>query len=406
MKGADAVAGLAGFVGDRFELHAVVEGEDAQLGPVVQAVGGPVDLLELGVVAQRGGADAAVEEEPELLPGGVGRGAAVAGDGEGAAGVGVLERGRPVLAGQPALEQAGHEAVAGAEDVEDLDREAGALLAVVEGGGDRAGEGGGALRAALADQGGGGDGADGAEGGEGVGGAAGDVELLLGADDEVEEVQRGLQLGGDGGALDEALLAEAVAGEAPEVGAVVDVEGGAGAGLAGEAEGLEDGGLGAGVREVGAGGDDGAGVGDEGGVDVVLGERHVGAVLAVEDQRELRLVADAEEDERGQPLGIGDDAAGVDAFGRQRLADEAAHVLVADAGDEAGAQAEAGGAAGDVGGRAADVLVEARHVLEPPADLGAVEVDRGAADGDDVEFGHPPLLPPAAVESPPALPLK
>ena len=247
----DAVAGLAGFVGDRFELHAVVEGEDAQLGPVVQAVGGPVDLLELGVVAEGGGADAAVEEELELLPGGVGRGAAVAGDGEGAAGVGVLERGRPVLAGEPALEQAGHEAVAGAEDVEDLDGEAGALLAVVEGGGDGAGEGGGACGAALADQGGGGDGADGAEGGEGVGGAAGDVELLLGADDEVEEVERGLELGGDGGALDEALLAEAVAGEAPEVGAVVDVEGGAGAGLAGEAEGLEDGGLGAGVARGG-----------------------------------------------------------------------------------------------------------------------------------------------------------
>ena len=78
--------------------------------------------------------------------------------------------------------------------------------------------------AALADQGGGGDGADGAERGEGVGGAAGDVELLLGADDEVEEVQRRLQLGGDGGALDVALLARGVAGEAPEVGAVVDVE--------------------------------------------------------------------------------------------------------------------------------------------------------------------------------------
>ena len=57
-----------------------------------------------------------------------------------------------------------------------------------------AGEGGGALGAALADQGGVGDGADGAERGEGVGGAAGDVELLLGADDEVEEVQRRLQL--------------------------------------------------------------------------------------------------------------------------------------------------------------------------------------------------------------------
>ena len=102
--------------------------------------------------------------------------------------------GRPVLVGEPALEQAGEEAVAGAEHVEDLDREAGAGLAVVEAGGDRALEGDGALRAALADQRRVGDGAHGAERREGVGGAAGDVELLLGADDQVEEVQRRLQL--------------------------------------------------------------------------------------------------------------------------------------------------------------------------------------------------------------------
>ena len=41
----------------------------------------------------------------------------------------------------------------------------------------------------------------GAQGGDGVGGAAGDVELFLGADDQVEEVQRRLQLGGDLGAI-------------------------------------------------------------------------------------------------------------------------------------------------------------------------------------------------------------
>ena len=64
------------------------------------------------------------------------------------------------------------------------------------------------------------------------------MELLLGADDEVEEVQRRLQLAGNLGALDEAALALAVAGDAPQVGAVVDVERGAGAVLAGEGEGL------------------------------------------------------------------------------------------------------------------------------------------------------------------------
>ena len=51
------------------------------------------------------------------------------------------------------------------------------------------------------------------------------------------------------------------------------------------------------------------GRGDVGLVDVGLVERHVGAVLAVEDQREGLLVADAEDDQRGQPLRVGDDAA-------------------------------------------------------------------------------------------------
>jgi hypothetical protein len=46
---------------------------------------------------------------------------------------------------------------------------------------------------------------------------------------------------------------------------------------------------------------------------------------------------------------------------------------------------------GDVGGRAADVFLERPHILQPPADLRAVKVDRGAADGDDVKrarVGH------------------
>jgi hypothetical protein len=50
-----------------------------------------------------------------------------------------------------------------------------------------------------------------------------------------------------------------VAGEAPEVRAVVDVERGARAVLAGEAQRLQDRRLGARVRQMRAGGDDGAG---------------------------------------------------------------------------------------------------------------------------------------------------
>ena len=68
---------------------------------------------------------------------GIGRGAAVARDGEGAAGVGELEARRPVLSGKPAAKQPGEEAVAGTEHVEDLDGETRPGLPVVEAVGDR-----------------------------------------------------------------------------------------------------------------------------------------------------------------------------------------------------------------------------------------------------------------------------
>ena len=42
-----------------------------------------------------------------------------------------------------------------------------------------------------------------------------------------------------------------------------------------------------------------------------------------------------EEDERGQPLRVDLDAGGVDALAAELLEDEAAHLLVADAGDDA-----------------------------------------------------------------------
>ena len=90
---------------------------------------------------------------------------------------------------------------------------------------------------------------------------------------------------------------------------------------------------------------------------------------------------------------IGYDAVGRDALADHLLADEAAHGLVADAGDEARSQAQPRGADGDVGGAAADRLGEGRHVLQPSADLLAVEIDRGAADGDDIQnrlHGIPP----------------
>ena len=202
-------------------------------------------------------------------------------------------------------------------------------------------------------------------------------------------MQRSHELGGDGSGRDVALLAGVVAGEPPQVGAVIDVERRAQALRAGEPQGLQHRRLGARMREMRAGRDHAARVRDEGLVDVGLLQRHVGAVLAVEDQREPGLVADAEDDEGGEPLRVRDHAARVDALAGELLAQEAAHGLVADAGEHGRAQPEPRGADRDVGRRAADILAEGGHVLQPPADLGAVEIDRRAADGDHVERHDP-----------------
>ena len=126
---------------------------------------------------------------------------------------------------------------------------------------------------------------------------------------------------------------------------------------------------------------------DETGIDVGLAERHVGAVLAIEDQRKGVLAFDREEDERGQSLLVDAHAGRDHALAAELLEDETAHLLVADPGDDGRAQAETGGADGDVGRRAADGLGKGGDVFQAGADLLAVEIDGGAADGDDVEGG-------------------
>jgi len=139
---------------------------------------------------------------------------------------------------------------------------------------------------------------------------------------------------------------------------------------------------------VGSGDDDGAGSGDEFLVDVVGRERHVGAVLAIEDQRKGSFVADAEDRESGQPFPVDDHARRLHSLRRELLHDEAAHVLVPDAGHERRTQTQPRRSHRDVGGAAADVFRETRHILQPAADLLAVQVDRGASDRDDVETGR------------------
>ena len=135
-----------------------------------------------------------------------------------------------------------------------------------------------------------------------------------------------------------------------------------------------------------AGHDDRAGRGDEGLVDVVLVERHVGAIVAIEDQRERLLVAHAENHQGGQPLrdrsrcrAVATPSRSICSRMKRPIGSSPTRVMSPDF------RPEPRRADGDVGGAAADRLGEGRHVLQPAADLLAVEIDRGAADGDDVE---------------------
>ena len=124
----------------------------------------------------------------------------------------------------PAAQVAGQEGVAGAEDVQHLDRESADDEALLDARRDRPLEDDAAGDAALHHDGRAGAGADRAQRLERARPAAGDADLLLGADDEVAVGQEFLHLPRDVGRATLALGAAAVAGEAPEHRPVVDVE--------------------------------------------------------------------------------------------------------------------------------------------------------------------------------------
>jgi len=119
--------------------------------------------------------------------------------------------------------------------------------------------------------------------------------------------------------------------------------------------------------------------------DVGFRDRHVGAVLAHEDQRKRVAILDAEDHRTGKTARIGADVRHVAALARDRLDEEMTERVVADARDQARLEPEARAAEGGIGRRAAEVLGEARHVFEPGADLLRVEIDREAAEADHVQ---------------------
>ena len=206
------------------ELAAMVDGEHRQLVPAAAAGGRAVHMFQPRVVAQPERPIRRREERLQFRPRRHRRCAAVARHDQCTTRVAPAAAGRQRLVAQPAAQEAGHERVAGAEHVEDVDGEPGADHAVVERRRDRPVERDAAQRAALADEQRAGGFADRAQRRERVGRAAEDVQFLLGADDEVAKRQDLLEPAGDFRIGDEAVLAAIAPGQTPQHRPVVDVE--------------------------------------------------------------------------------------------------------------------------------------------------------------------------------------
>ena len=296
-----------------------------------------------------------------------------------------VARGGEILPPQPAAQEAGHERVARPEHVEHFDRKPAADDSGFEIVGDRPVIDDAALSAALEHDGRAGDRADRLERLEHAVGADGDHDLLFRADDQVAIGEHGPEPRRHHVRLHVALETRVMAGEAPEVGPIVDVEDHLAAVRLGQRDRFRLRGGGGGPRKMRPGHDDRMGSGDEGLVDVAFVERHVGAVRAIERHRRDALARDGQQHQRRQTLAVDMDAVDGDALANELFADEAAHLLRADPRDQRGLESEARRADGDVGRAAADRFGEAADVFEPAADLLAVEVDQRAADGDQVE---------------------
>jgi hypothetical protein len=130
---------------------------------------------------------------------------------------------------------------------------------------------------------------------------------------------------------------------------------------------------------MGAGNGQRTALGDKGFTDQVRIQRHVGTVFAHKQQREGVAVFQAQQDQRGQALGVDLHLADVAAFGLKGFGEEAAHLLVAHAGDHRAAQAQPCHAKRQVGRAATQVLGHAACVFQVRAKLLRIQIHRQAA---------------------------
>ena len=151
------------------------------------------------------------------------------------------------------------------------------------------------------------------------GDATGDEKFFFGADQQIELRQHLLQLRGDMRVGHVAVLTRAARGQAPQHRAVIDVEHAYHAVAGGVFQSLLRCGAGAGCGQVCAGDGQCAAAGDKALMNGIRINRHIGAVLAHEQQRKGVAVFEAQEHQRGQALRVDLHLAGVAAFALQGL---------------------------------------------------------------------------------------
>ncbi len=186
--------------------------------PVAIAVGRPVHLFQFRILTQCLVANAALQEELKFFPAWISGRAAVARNRKGAASIGEFQAGRPVFAPQPTAKQAGHEPVARAQHIKDLDGKPLTALSLVEIVGYFSFENHRAHRPTLAYERRFRRLTYGPERLQRIGRAACYVEFFFRADDQVEKMQRRLQFGCNGLAFDEAVFTVAMAGKPQRLG--------------------------------------------------------------------------------------------------------------------------------------------------------------------------------------------
>ncbi len=197
------------------QLQAMIESQSHHLRPGPTARRYTVQVIEAIIQVRAGNIGSTVQIVIKLNACRYRRCAAMPRDHQCTAGIGITTAIFQRLVLQPAPQEAGQKAVAGAQHIQDVDGDAFHRDAGIERCADRSGKNAAAIGTALDDKGCAGQCAQIPKGSDDVVGAAGDADLFLGADDQVAERHDLLQVLADAFSGDIADLALAVPGQSP-----------------------------------------------------------------------------------------------------------------------------------------------------------------------------------------------